>query len=313
MKDVLVTGAGGFIGTHLIGALLVKDVRVTAVARKDSRPSSLSTPVRTAPNLAWVYSSVEDWSKKVVLPPRSTIVHLAGNPEVNRSNCEKTIDKELRLLTGVLNAAGRSESCRIIYASSSLVYGKPHNFPITEDFPVLHDDAYATAKFEAEAVLASCDFESIALRLFNVYGPQQPERTVMGKICADAATGRQSFVRGIPELERPIDFVYVRDVAEVIAELVTLSAFPEQILNVGSGCSARPTSIADEVLGNRTDPARWNIPWGVDVGSSSRSALDSVIGNRTVTPLINGITETLDWFYSGPSRGAAHPGLPDVI
>ena len=297
----------------MLGALLVKDVQVTALARKGPRLGSLATTVRAAPNLAWVYRSVEAWSKEALLPPRSTIVHLAGNPEANRSNRGETVDQELRLLTGVLNVAGRSNSCRIIYASSSLVYGKPCNFPIAEDFPVSHDGAYATAKLQAEAMLASSNLDSVALRLFNVYGPQQPDRTVMGKICADAAAGRRSFVKGVSEWERPIDLVYVRDVAEVIAELATLDAFPEPILNVGSGCSARPTCIADEVLGNRADPARWNIPWGVDVGSSSRSALDSVIGCRTVTPLVNGIAETLDWFSCGESRDAGHCGGPDVI
>jgi len=307
VKHVLVTGASGFIGLHVLRALLVRDVRVTALTRRRTQLLSTFAAARAATNLTWSQRSIECLNQEAPLPPDSTIVHLAGNPKAKGSSPGLTVETELRRLAGVMELASQSDSSRIIYASSSRVYGNPLDFPITEDFPVSHNSAYSMAKLRAEAMLASAHIQTVALRVFNVYGPGQASGTVMGKICADAVSGSRSFIESNPDMEQPIDFVYVRDVAEVIAELATSGALPAQTLNLGSGCSVRPTSVAKEVLGNWSDPGCWDIPCGVGVGSSSRAALESVIGNQPVTPLTNGIAETVAWFRSQHSRGPGQP------
>lgn len=312
MKHVLVTGASGFLGAHSVNALLTQEMHVTALVRDNSLTRQLPPPVERVQNLTWMHCDVEALRHGEVLPPGSTIVHLAGNPQSNQSHRDVAVESELQRLSGVLAAAHRSRFCRVIYASSSVVYGQPLDYPITESFPVSHESAYATAKLQAETMLQSADIESVALRLFNVYGPGQSSGTVMGKICSDAATGSRSFRRGDPELEPPIDFVYVGDVARVIAALTSAESFPLHTLNVGSGCSARPTQVADAVLGERRDVALVDVSWGVDMGSASRVCLESVVGNQSVTPLTTGIAQTIDWTLSVAGHGAHGSEQPEI-
>lgn len=312
MKHVLVTGACGFLGAHSVNALLAKGMHVTALVRDNSRTGQFPPSAQWASNLTWMQCEVEELHQREELPAGSTIVHLAGNPQSHQSHRDVTIERELQQISGVLAAAHRSRFCRVIYASSSRVYGRPLDYPITERFPVSHESAYATAKLQAETLLQSADIESVALRIFNVYGPGQSSETVMGKICSDAATGKRSFRRGDPEIEPPIDFVHVDDVARVIAALTSAESFPLHTLNVGSGCSARPTQIADAVLGDRWGSDLVDVSCGVDVGSASRICLESVVGNQSVTPLTNGIAQTIDWTLSVEGRGPRGSEPPEI-
>jgi len=312
MEHVLVTGASGFLGIHSVNALLAQGMNVTALVRDSSQTRQLSSLVKRASNLTWMHCDVEALHHREILPPGSTIVHLAGDPRSNQSHRDVTVESELQRLSGVLAAAHRSRFCRVIYASSSLVYGQPLDYPITEGFPVSHESAYTTAKLQAETMLRSADIDSVALRLFNVYGPGQSSGTVMGKICLDAATGSTSFCREDPQLEPPIDFVYVGDVARVIAALASAESFPLHTLNVGSGCSARPTQVADAILGATRGVSIADALCRVDVGSASRLCLESVVGTQSVTPLETGIAQTIDWTLSVAGRGARGSEPPEI-
>lgn len=295
MKHVLVTGARGFLGTHVVRSLLSQEFLVTALLRDKSRPTWIPPFGGPVTNLTWMHAEVEALSQVDRLPSGTTIVHLAGNPNANQRNREMAIANETRLLGGVLAAALRSHGCRVIYASSSAVYGKPLDYPISEDFPVSAATPYTSAKLRAEEMLVSAGIDCVALRLFNVYGPGQSSGSVMGKICSDAAAGTATFENRDLHLETPIDFVYVGDIARVITSLASVDSWPRPTMNVGSGRSVFPSRLADGLIRHSGSTTGLDIPTERGVGSASRALLESVVPGQVATPLSAGVDVTLDW------------------
>jgi GDP-4-dehydro-6-deoxy-D-mannose reductase len=217
MKTVLVTGANGFIGKHLIRKLANSTFSVQGIGSDFGDLSDGKT-----------------WER---LPSFDVVIHLAAKssvptswnffPDFLQSNC-----------MGMSHALDfcRQRHAKIIFLSSYM-YGDAGDQPIPETAPVFAKNPYALTKQFSEKL---CEFyknnfsvESQILRPFNVYGPEQSEEFLISKIVREAQTLGRVHVK---DIEPRRDFIYIDDLISAIVKLISYSG-PHHIFNIGSGKS----------------------------------------------------------------------------
>lgn len=236
---VLVTGGSGFIGSHLVDALLAQDCDVTVV---DDLSSGSTHGLD--PRAALFECDVADLNAlRQPVEGAEVVFHLAAHRAVLRS-VEDPVATDLANVHGtvsVLKAAMDAGVRRVVYASSSSVYGGAEELPTPESAPTEPRSPYAVSKLAGEhycRVFADLyGLETVALRYFNVYGPRQsPESRYAAVIplFIDALVrGERPTVHGDGRQSR--DFTYVDDV--VAATLAAASAAAER-------CSGRVYNVA---------------------------------------------------------------------
>ncbi len=215
---VLVTGGAGFIGSHLVDALIARGDRVT-VLDDFSTGSKSNLPISDR-------LTVLEFRLGRTLPPElegngfDAVVHLAGLPSVSAS-WEKPMeahDRNLSATLALLDALPRLGNPRFVFASSAAVYGLPVTLPIPESAPCAPLSPYGMQKRASEQYMElfarQLGFCGVALRFFNVYGPRQrPDSAYSGviSIFADAIKrGEPLTIYGDGSQTR--DFVFVADV-----------------------------------------------------------------------------------------------------
>ncbi len=241
---ILVTGAAGFIGTHLVRALLTQGHDVTAVVHTHTLPSDLSDRVHT------IHADLADASSLSLLPHSvDAVFHLA----ILSPREEAPDDATQCIRVNTLGTANILEYCRtrqvrrLIYSSSIAVYGAPDSLPVSEQAPLRPDSFYAVSKVAAENLCQryhkAYGLSIACLRYASVYGPGQRPHTVLPLFLQRAASGEPLILFGAGE--RTQDFVYVKDV--VAANLLALSAESCDIFNIGSGVGTRMEQLAQTV------------------------------------------------------------------
>lgn len=243
---ILVTGGAGFIGSHVVDALIEAGHEVVVV-------DDLSTGRRENlhPQAKFYHLDIRDAGlEEVFAAERPEIVsHQAARANVRES-------MEVPLLYADVNIIGSLnllENCRtygarkIVYASTGgAVYGEPQVLPVDESHPVNPLDPYGASKHHVEHYLylyrANYGLQYTALRYPNVYGPRQDpygEAGVVAIFTAQMLQGEQAVINGRGEQER--DFVYVGDVAR--ANLLAQDADAGGIYNIGSGVGTSVNKI----------------------------------------------------------------------
>jgi nucleoside-diphosphate-sugar epimerase len=217
MSSVLVTGAAGFIGRHLVAALRRRGDDVIVVDTECGDVAEAST---------W-----RDY------PAAEAVVHIAGRSFVPES-WEVPGDF---VRTNVLGTVAALEYCRRHAARlvfpSSYMYGNAVRQPIAEDAALICQNPYALSKRLAEESCRffadRCGVPVTVLRPFNIYGPGQAEAFLVPTIIGQVARGQEIRVR---DLEPRRDYVYVLDVVEAMVKALTC-ARPFATFNIGSGTS----------------------------------------------------------------------------
>ena len=230
MSRVLVTGGAGFIGSHLVDALLARgdDVRVLDNFSTGDRRNLL----HVAQHIEIVEGDLRSFERVLTAVQGCEVVfHQAALPSVPRSIQDPLSSSEVNV-TGTLNvllAARDAGVRRVVYASSSSVYGSTAPTEVkTEDMPVAPLSPYGVAKFAGEAYCSSFHevygLETVSLRYFNVFGPRQSPiseyAAVIPNFFAAAFMNERPVVYGDGEQSR--DFTYVDNV--VAANLAAASA-----------------------------------------------------------------------------------------
>jgi len=229
--EVLVTGAGGMIGSAVVAALHTTGVRVHAhVGPAGFAGAPLPDGV------------ARSWCDVLELGPSAAaaqaIVHLAGPPSVAGSFADPTAYVRDHVLgtAAVLTAA---PSARLVYVSSAEVYGRPVRNPVAEAATTWPLSPYGAAKLGAEALVRSLRPDATILRPFSVYGPASPPTSLLGRLLGQAVAEDAVRLRDLTPVR---DYVHVDDVARAICRSLEVAA--PGTFNVGSGLGTSVGTLA---------------------------------------------------------------------
>jgi NAD dependent epimerase/dehydratase len=250
-RQVMVTGAGGFIGSHLVERLVRLGASVTGLVRYNSRSDRgmlelLPDEVRSSVRVVVGDLRDPDLVGRTVRGMH-TVFHLGALIAIPYSyqSPREFIETNVLGTLNVLNAVRANDIARLMHTSTSEVYGTARFVPITEDHPLQAQSPYAAGKIGAdklvESYIASFELPATIVRPFNTYGPRQSPRAVIPATILQALDGR-SIRLGLLTPTR--DFNYVTDTVEGFIMLALSDACRGQTVNLGSG---QETSIADMV------------------------------------------------------------------
>lgn len=254
-KKVLVTGAGGFIGSHLCEALVDLGADVTAMIRYTSRGDwgNLELlPPETKRSLDIVAGNIEDGnfvSRQV--KGKDIVFHLAaliGIPfsyvaplSYVRTNIEGTLN--------VLESARNHGIERVVHTSTSETYGTARYTPIDESHPLQGQSPYSASKIGAdkmaESYYRSFNLPVATIRPFNTFGPRQSARAIIPTIITQALT--QDEIR-LGSLDPVRDLTYVKDTAEGFIKVGESERAIGETINVGFGKGITIGELADTIL-----------------------------------------------------------------
>jgi UDP-glucose 4-epimerase len=294
----LVTGAAGFIGSHLVDALLERGDGVAVVDHLRRTPRRwLSEALGRGARLH--VADVRDLAavRQAFAAERPDVVlHLAAQVDVRRSVADPPLDVQVNVAgtVSVLEAARETGVDRVVFASSAAAYGDPDHLPTTEEAAIAPLSPYGSSKAAAEWYLAQYSrlhsMSTMALRMANVYGPRQDpqgEAGVVAIFCGAAAERRPVNVFGDGTQTR--DYVYVGDV--VRAWLAAAESGATGALNIATGTET-PLLELVELLGleHELQPGR--------PGEIARSCLDpgraaAELGWTASVPLADGLRRTI--------------------
>jgi UDP-glucose 4-epimerase len=254
----VVTGGAGFIGSHLVEALLQGGRRVRIV-------DNLSTGRRALlpAGVEFLEGDVNDVASEAVRGA-DVVYHLAALPSVPRS-VERPLESHRATAEGtlaILRAAERSGVRRVVYASSSSVYGDTPTLPKREDMPPRPLSPYAAAKLSGEFYAgwwgARTRLETVSLRFFNVYGPRQdpdsPYAAVIPIFCGRLRAGQTLPINGDGGQTR--DFTYVGDVVRGIQAAAEAPGVSGRVYNVAGGHPVSVKEMGERLAGILGVPAR---------------------------------------------------------
>ena len=244
-RKVLVTGADGFIGSHLTELLVRQNADVTALTQYDSfgRNGWLDDLPED------VYSSIEIRRGDIrdsgfidqLVEGQDIVLHLAALIAIPYSYDapQSYVDVNINGTLNVLNASRRAGVQRVVHTSTSEVYGTAQFTPITEEHPLIAQSPYAASKIGADMMVTSYarsfDLPAVLLRPFNTYGPRQSERAVLPTIIRQAIDPECESIR-VGNLTPIRDFNYVEDIAEAFIAAGTADQLDFGIpYNAGSG------------------------------------------------------------------------------
>lgn len=239
----LVTGADGFIGSHLVEDLVRQGHDVRAFVMYNSF-GSWGWLDQIAPDLKGKFEvfagDIRDSNGvRMAMKGADCVLHLAALIAIPYSyhSPETYVDTNIKGTLNVVQAARELEVQRIVHTSTSEVYGTARFVPITEDHVLQGQSPYSASKIGADQIAlsfySSFGTPIVVLRPFNTYGPRQSARAVIPTVITQLAAGKKSIKLGSVHPTR--DFSFVRDtVAGFIAASSADSAVGE-VINIGSG------------------------------------------------------------------------------
>ena len=317
---VLVTGAAGFIGSHLTDALLAEGDEVIAVDNLSSGALANLSEARRASTGKFSFHRVDVTSNVMAdLIKRQkpqVICHLAAQVDVRKSVSDPVFDASINILgtLNILEAAAEAETEKVVFTSSGgCIYGEPEaaRLPVTEDqvfWPeAMPESPYGVSKKVALDYLryyrAVKDVDYTALALANVYGPRQEpasevglEGQVVAIFCRRMLANRPTTIYGDGSQTR--DFVYVDDV--VSAFLAACTKGSGELINIGSNdelsvndLHARLVEVTGTSFEAVNAPARAGELQRIYVDNSKAA---DVLGWSPTVGLDEGLKQTVAWF-----------------
>ena len=314
---MLVTGAAGFIGSHLCRRLVGDGYEVVGL---DDLSDGNMDNLADVPDVRFVEADLRDEAAvRVAADGCDVIFHQGAMRSVPRSIAqpERTTDVNVRGTLNVLLAA-RDARAGVVFASSSSVYGDQESFPLREDMSTLLRSPYAASKLAGEAYCRSWwlsfGVPTVSLRYFNVYGPRQDPANeyaaVVPRFVMACLNGTAPEVHGDGEQSR--DFTFIDDVVE--ANLLAGRA-PEEargrVLNVGGG--REPTSVNRilEIIAGLTGATPEPEHTPPREGDVLRTEADVSLARRLIgyeprVDIDEGLRRTVEWFRPTERRPGEH-------
>ena len=307
----LVTGGAGFIGHHLVGALLEGGRDVSVI--DDYRTG---TPQRLAPfrdRIRLIEGDIRDASAMdAAIEGAEIVLHEAALPSVARSVVDPLLTADINVngTIEVMLAAARAGVRRVVLAGSSSVYGSSEVLPRREDQAPDPRSPYASTKLAAEHLVhqlgALRGVETVVLRYFNIYGPGQDPASeysaVVPRFITAALRGERPIVYGDGTQSR--DFTHIDNV--VLANLRAAEASGASGLTANIGCGGRYSllDLIDAIwsrLPGVPDPVfEASRPGDVPHSQADVTLASERLDYRVVTPFEVGIARTVDWYQADP-------------
>ena len=253
LKKILVTGADGFIGSHLVEHLVLSGYSVRAFVFYNSFNS-----------WGWLDQSEDSIKKKIeifsgdirdpygvkkAMDGCDAAIHLAALIAIPYSyhSPETYVDTNVKGTLNILQAARELNLKKVVHTSTSEVYGTAKYVPIDENHPVLGQSPYSATKIAADQLAysfySSFDLPITIARPFNTYGPRQSARAVIPTIISQIASGKEKIQLG--SLYPTRDFNYVEDTVKGFISILESENTNGEIINIGSGYEI---SIEDTVF-----------------------------------------------------------------
>jgi len=255
-RKVLVTGADGFIGSHVVETLLDLGADVRAFALYNSfgslgwlDSSSGFSDALAAGKAEFVLGDIRDAEHvSEAVAGVDVVLHLAALIAIPHSYTapRSYVDTNVTGTLNVLEAVRRHGTPRLVHTSTSEVYGTPETVPITEEHALRGQSPYSATKIAAdklaESYALSFDTPVTVLRPFNTFGPRQSARAVIPTVLAQLLSGAQELRIGSLHPQR--DFTFVTDTARGFACAAVADLAPGATVQLGTG---RTVSIGDIV------------------------------------------------------------------
>jgi dTDP-glucose 4,6-dehydratase len=254
-KPVLVTGAGGFIGSHLVERLHAEGARVRAFVRYNSRGDIglLShLPDEARKEIEIIGGDIRDSSAILKAAENVEVVfHLGALISIPYSYLHPREVAESNFIgtLNVLMACQQNKVARMIHTSTSEVYGTARYAPIDEAHPLQGQSPYSASKIGADKLAESfyCAYNLpvVTVRPFNTYGPRQSARAIIPTIITQVL-GSNTLKLG--NLESTRDFTYVDDTVDGFIKAAQTAGVEGQTFNLGTGTEIRVGELAEKIM-----------------------------------------------------------------
>ena len=316
-NKILVTGAAGFIGSHLTEKLLNQGYHVVAFDRYNSNNDFfwLNELRKTKKNnCRFLLGDIRDFDS-VLFAMRgcSTVFHLAALIGIPYSyySPQAYIKTNLEGTYNILEASRQTKCKNIIITSTSEVYGSAQYLPIDEEHPINSQSPYAASKAAADQ-LAFSYFKSFntpvkIIRPFNVYGPRQSERAIIPTIINQVINKNKIISLG--NLDPCRDFNYVEDTVEAFIKIMKSKKIFGDVVNVGTNKKISIKTLCNEIL--KLSKYKKSIKVNSlrkrpKLSEVSRLQCDNrkikrLINWKPKTKLSDGLKKTIEWFKKNKS------------
>jgi len=254
-QKVLVTGAGGFIGSHLVERLAALGADVRTFVRYNSRGDTGLLSMLPAETLAGIEVTAGDLrdqdAVRKAMQGVDIVFHLGALIAIPYSYLHpaEVIDTNIQGTLNILLAARDHGTAKVIHTSTSEVYGSALRVPIDEDHPLQGQSPYSASKIGADKIAESfyCayDLPVVTVRPFNTYGPRQSARAVIPTIISQALT-RDELHIGALDTRR--DFTYVADTVSGFIKAAEANHVHGEVFNLGTGTDVTIQEIIDTVF-----------------------------------------------------------------
>jgi NAD dependent epimerase/dehydratase len=312
-KKILVTGAGGFIGSHLVERLIKEGALVTAFVRYNSRndPGLLKQlPAETISRIKIIGGDLRDSQAILSIVNGCQIVfHLGALISIPYSYLHPAEVAESNFIgtLNVLMACRQANVERLIHTSTSEVYGTALKVPIDESHPLQGQSPYSASKIGAdklsESFYTSYGLPVVTVRPFNTYGPRQSARAVIPTIITQALA-QQTIKLG--NLETTRDFTFVDDTVDGFIKAAQAPDAEGKTINLGTGKEINIGTLAQkiiEIIGSsatieidsiRLRPEKSEVFRLLSDNSKARQ----ILGWEPKTNIEEGLKQTIDWIMS---------------
>jgi UDP-glucose 4-epimerase len=315
-KKIFVTGADGFIGSHLAETLVSKGCKVKALVAYNSFGNigwldNINKKVKSS--LEVISGDIRD--KEFIntsVKGSDIIFHLAsliGIPYSYEAP-QSYIDTNISGAFNIFQAGLKNNCERIISTSTSEVYGSAQKIPITENHPIQAQSPYAASKISSdhllESFVLSYGLPALILRPFNTYGPRQSERAIISSIIRQVMDNKSKYIK-IGSLTPRRDFNYVSDTVDAFLSLASLKSKKikyGEVYNAGSGISYSIKEVLKKILkitgcGKKIKVENKRIrPINSEVLNlvASSKKLNSASGWKPKVKFEDGLKKTIEWW-----------------
>ncbi|MBB3207821.1 dTDP-glucose 4,6-dehydratase [Rhodopirellula rubra] len=314
-KQVLVTGAGGFIGSHLAEELVRRGANVRAMVRYGSsnhhgwlQDSPLATDMEI-----FAGDIRDSGNVRRAMEGCDTVLHLAALIAIPYSYVapDSYVRTNIDGTLNVLEAARMLETPRIVHTSTSEVYGTALRVPIDEEHPLQGQSPYSATKIAAdklaESYYRSFDIPVVTIRPFNTFGPRQSTRAVLPTIITQALTSN-TIKLGATTPTR--DLTYVSDTVNGFLCGATAEGIEGQTINLGTGTEISIGDLAKMVCrlcGVECEIVCENERLRPEKSEVNRLLSDNSLAKREMKwqpelTLEEGVQETIDWMKQNLSH-----------